>query len=127
VSPSGAPSSDVGEILVVIVGDVSTHADAVLAPVKVFAASVRAIVAEVVGNVIVVESVPDNVSVFVTAKVFPSVSVNVEPVAGCVSVILLIDVAVATPRTGVVSVGDAAANAARRVHFFEVPSEESTR
>lgn len=65
-------------------------------------------VALVDGNVIVVPSVPASVSVCVAASVLPSVSVSVAPVAGWVSVSLLIDVAVATPRTGVTRVGDVA-------------------
>ena len=71
---------------------------------KVCAASVRATEAEVVGNVITVESVPDRVSVLVAANVLPSVRVRVEPVAGAVSATLLIVVAVATPRVGVTMV-----------------------
>jgi hypothetical protein len=46
-------------------------------PVNEFAASVRAIVAFVVGNVIVVESVPARVSVFVKSSVFAAVPVSV--------------------------------------------------
>lgn len=73
-------------------------------PVKVLAASVLAIVAEVVGNVMTVESVPDRVSEFVTANTFAFVIVIV-PVEGVmVSPFML--VAVATPSTGVTRVGD---------------------
>jgi len=43
-----------------------------------------------------------------TVKVFPSATVMVAEVAGAVIVTLLIDVAVATPREGVVSDGDVA-------------------
>lgn len=50
---------------------VPTTAPKVCVPVKVLAASVRAIVAEVVGNVIVVLSVPANVSVFDEVNVLP--------------------------------------------------------
>lgn len=75
-------------------------------PVNVFAASVRAIVALVAGNVIVVLSVPDSVRVLVTDSVLPSVRVSVDPVAGAVSVTLLTVVAVATPNVGVVKVGE---------------------
>lgn len=103
VSPRGAPSSVVGLSFVVIVGDVSTHADAVDAPVNVLAASVLAIVAEVVGNVITVLSVPESVIVFVTARVFAFVIVIVPVVVVIVSP--LTDVAVATPSTGVTSDG----------------------
>ena len=53
----------------------------VCVPVNVWAASVRASVADVVGKVIVVESVPDKVSVFVTESVFAFVRVNVPVVA----------------------------------------------
>ncbi len=62
-------------------------------------------VAEVAGNVNVVLSVPAKVRLFVTAKVLPSVSVRVAPVAGAVSVILFTVVAVATPSVGVVKTG----------------------
>jgi hypothetical protein len=78
----------------------------VCTPVKVCAASVRAIVAVVVGNVITVLSVPESVRVFVTANVFAFVSVNVPVVAVMMSPLML--VAVATPSTGVVSVGEVA-------------------
>lgn len=64
---------------------VVTTWEKVWVPVKVWAASVRAIVAEVVGNVITVESVPDSVSVFVTANVFKLVSVSVPVVVEMVS------------------------------------------
>jgi hypothetical protein len=46
-------------------------------PVKVCPASVLAIVAVVVGNVITVESVPERVIEFVTASVLPAVMFNV--------------------------------------------------
>ena len=46
-------------------------------PVNVFAASVRAIVAEVEGNVIVVVSVPANVSELLNVNVFPATPVRV--------------------------------------------------
>jgi len=75
-------------------------------PVKVFAASVLAIVAEVDGNVMVVESVPLRAKVLLTVNVLPSIIVRVEPVPGVVRVTLLIVVADATPRTGVTSVGE---------------------
>jgi hypothetical protein len=72
----------------------------------VFAASVRAIVADVVGNVITVESVPASVMVLLTVSVLPSRMVKVAPVAGAVRVILLIDVAEATPSVGVTNDGE---------------------
>ena len=43
-----------------------------------------------------------------TVSVWPSAIVSVDPVAGAVNATLLIEVAVATPKTGVVSVGDVA-------------------
>lgn len=60
----------------IVAGVVSICAK-VCSPVNVWAASVRAIVAEVDGNVIVVESVPDRVRVFVKFNVFPAVPVRV--------------------------------------------------
>jgi len=51
-------------------------------------------------------SVPVKVKVLLTVNVLPSARVKIEPVKGVVSVILLILVAEATPRIGVVSVGD---------------------
>ena len=64
-----------------------------------------ATVALVAGNVIVVESVPAKVSVLLAVKVLPSAIVSVDPVAGAVSATLLIEVADATPKTGVTNVG----------------------
>lgn len=75
-------------------------------PVKVLAASVRASVAEVVGKVIVVESVPASVSVLLAVSVFPFAIVSIAEVAGAVIVTLLMLVAVATPIVGVTSVGE---------------------
>ena len=72
------------------------------------AASVRAIVALVVGKVIVVESVPASVMELLTVSVLPSAMVRVDPVAGAVRVTLLMVVADATPSVGVVSVGELA-------------------
>lgn len=58
------------------------------------------------GKVIVVESVPERVSVLVKLRVFAAVPVRVYvPV---VNVLPLIEVAVATPREGVVKVGEVA-------------------
>ena len=69
-------------------------------PVNVCAVSVRAIVAEVVGNVIVVESVPAKVSVFDAVSVLLAASVSV-PVP-VVIVFPLTDVGVIAPRLNVV-------------------------
>ena len=70
---------------------------------KVFAASVRAIVAEVVGKVITVLSVPAKVSEFEAVKVFRFVMVRVPVLEVIVKPLIL--VAVATPKVGVVKVG----------------------
>ena len=78
----------------------------VCTPANVFAASVRAAVNDVVGVVIVMPSVELTVIVLLTVNVFPSAMVSVAPVAGAVRANLLIVVAVATPRDGVVSDGD---------------------
>ena len=56
------------------------------------------------GNVIVVESVPARVSELFAVKVLPSAIVRVALVAGAVRATLFTDVAVATPKTGVVNV-----------------------
>jgi hypothetical protein len=56
-------------------------------------------------KVMVLPSVPANVRVLETVAVLPSATASVEPLAGAVMAILLIEVAVATPRTGVASVG----------------------
>ena len=53
-------------------------------------------------------SVPVKVNVLLAVKVLPSAIVKVAVVAGAVMVTLLIDVAVATPNTGVTSVGEVA-------------------
>ena len=73
---------------------------------KVLAASVRARVADVVGKVITVASVPEKVSELFAVKVFPSAMVRVAEVAGAVMVNLLTEVAVATPKVGVTKVGE---------------------
>lgn len=73
-------------------------------PVKVCAASVLAIVADVEGNVIVVESVPARVMVLFETSVFPLATVRTPVVV--VIVKPLIEVAVATPKVGVMNVGD---------------------
>ena len=52
-----------------------------------------------------VTSVPVNVKLLLAVRVLPSAIVNVEPVAGAVIDTLLIEVAEATPRTGVTKVG----------------------
>ena len=67
-----------------------------------------ATVALVEGNVIVVLSVPASVRLLLAVSVLPSAMVSVEPVAGAVSVTLLMVVAEATPSVGVTSVGDVA-------------------
>ena len=77
-------------------------------PVKVWPASVRAIVAVVVGNVIVVASVPARVRVLFAVSVLLFAIVSVALVAGAVIVSLLMLVAVATPSVGVTSVGEVA-------------------
>ncbi|CAK0760043.1 hypothetical protein CCP3SC1AL1_2710004 [Gammaproteobacteria bacterium] len=64
-----------------------------------------ATVALVAGNVIVVASVPAKVSELLAVNVLPSAIVSVDAVAGAVKATLLIDVAVATPNTGVTKVG----------------------
>jgi hypothetical protein len=63
-------------------------------------------VQEVVGNVIVVESVPAKVRVLEQVNVLPLAIVKVQEVAGAVRATLLIEVAVATPKTGVTNLGD---------------------
>lgn len=63
-----------------------------------------AIVCVVEGKVITVESVPERVSVLVTANVFALVSVRIPVEAVIVNP--LIEVAVATPKTGVINVGE---------------------
>lgn len=74
--------------------------------VNVFAASVLAMVADVDGNVITVESVPESVNVLFIVAVLPSAIVRVADVAGEVIVTLFTDVAVATHNAGVVKLGD---------------------
>ena len=59
-------------------------------------------------KVIVLPSVPDSVTVLFAVNVLPSATVSVDPVAGAVSVTLLMVVADATPSVGVVRVGDVA-------------------
>lgn len=54
------------------------------------------------------ESVPVKVSVLLTVRVLPSAMVRVALVAGAVIATLLMEVADATPRVGVVSVGEVA-------------------
>ena len=75
-------------------------------PVNVCPASVLATVAEVLGKVIVVLSVPDNAMELFAVSVLPSAMVKIALVAGVVIVILLIDVALATPKAGVTKVGE---------------------
>jgi hypothetical protein len=52
------------------------------------------------------ESVPEKVNVLLIVRVLPSMIVNVAPEAGAVIVILLTEVAVAIPKTGVTNVGE---------------------
>ncbi len=78
----------------------------VCVPVKVCPASVRAMLAEVVGKVCVVPSVPASVKVLFAVSVFPSATASVLPVAGAVMASLLMLVAVATPSVGVTRVGE---------------------
>ena len=77
----------------------------VCVPVNVCAASVRAIVALVDGNVMVVASVPAKVKEWLTVKVLPEPSVKVDVDPGAVIVTLFIVVAEATPNVGVTNVG----------------------
>ena len=77
----------------------------VCVPVNVCAASVRAIVAFVVGNVMVVASVPASVRLWLTAKVFPDPRVKVAGEPGVVIATLLRDVAEAAPNVGDTKVG----------------------
>ena len=77
----------------------------VCVPINVCAASVRAIDALVDGNVMVVESVPAKVNEWLTANVLPEPSVSVDVVPTAVNATLLIVVAVAAPKVGVVNVG----------------------
>jgi hypothetical protein len=77
----------------------------VCVPVNVCAASVRAIVASAVGNVIVLPSVPASVKLLFTVNVLPSAIVKVDEFAGAVIVTLFTLVAVATPIVGVTKVG----------------------
>ena len=81
-------------------------------PVKVLAASVRAIVAEVVGKVIVVASVPARVRLLFAVSVLRFAIVSVALPAGAVIATLFILVAEAAPNVGVTKVGDAANTAA---------------
>ena len=103
VTKVGVPSNT---NLPVPVAPVEVTPSMVWCPVKVLAASVLAMVAEVVGKVMVVESVPARVKVLFTVRVLPSAMVKVEPVAGVVRVTLLMVVAEATPKVGVTKVGE---------------------
>ena len=86
-------------------GKAIPKASNVCVPVNVCAASVRAIVASVVGKVIVLPSVPASVKLLFAVNVLPSTIVNVDEVAGAVIVTLFTLVAVATPIVGVTNVG----------------------
>ena len=70
--------------------------------VEVPLATTRGIVELTVGNVIVVPSVPASVRLLLAVNVFPSAIAKVALEAGGVIATLLIDVAVATPKVGVV-------------------------
>ena len=121
------PVAAVAEIVENSVALINAEAKEAVAPVKVCLAvndcaiPSPATVALDDGNVIVVESVPAKVSellavnvlpsvparvnVLLAVKVLPSAIVSVDPVAGAVSATLLIEVADATPKTGVTKVG----------------------
>ena len=88
--------------------------------VKEFAASVLATVQEVEGKVIVVASVPLKVRVLEQVNVLPLAIVKVAEVAGAVRTTLLIEVAVATPKTGVTNVGEVAPTIAPEPVFVPV-------
>ena len=92
--------------LPVPVAPVEVTPSIVWCPVKVLAASVRAIVADVVGKVMVVVSVPAKVMLLLAVSVFPSAIVSVDDDAGAVMVTLFIVVAVAAPRVGVTITGE---------------------
>jgi hypothetical protein len=63
-------------------------------------------VPDVVGKVKVVASVPARVRELLNVAVLPSRIVRVDPVAGVVRVILLIEVAIAAPKVGETKVGE---------------------
>src|SRR3989338_7224686 len=73
--------------------------------VRVWVAVRVTTVSDVPGKAKEVESVPVKVRELDAVRVLPSAIVRVEPVAGVVIVSLLMEVAVATPNTGVTSVG----------------------
>lgn len=77
----------------------------VLTPVKVCVVPNPATVVLAAGNVIVVASVPARVMLLFTVSVLPSAIVNVAEVAGAVIATLLMLVAVAAPKLGVVKLG----------------------
>jgi len=105
------PVAAVAEIVEVSVALINAEAREAVAPVNVClpvndcAIASPATVALDDGNVIVVASVPARVSELLAVKVLPSAIVSVDPVAGAVSATLLIEVADATPKTGVTKVG----------------------
>ena len=76
--------------------------------VSVCVVSMPANVVELPGSVMVVLSVPVKANVLFTVSVFPSAIVMVALVAGAVRATLLMLVALATPRLGVVKLGDVA-------------------
>ena len=77
-------------------------------PVNVCAASVLAMVASVVGKVIVLSSVPAKTMELFAVSVLPSAIVKVALAVGCVIVTLFMVVAVAAPNVGVTKVGEVA-------------------
>ena len=105
------PVAAVAEIVEDSVALINAEAKEAVAPVNVclavndWAIANPATVALDDGNVIVVESVPARVNVLLAVSVLPSAIVSVDPVAGAVSATLLIEVADATPKTGVTKVG----------------------
>ena len=105
------PVAAVAEIVEDSVALINAEAKEAVAPVNVCLAvndcaiPSPATVALDDGNVIVVASVPARVSELLAVKVLPSAIVSVDPVAGAVSATLLIEVADATPKTGVTKVG----------------------
>jgi hypothetical protein len=72
-------------------------------PVKVLAASVLAMVAEVAGKVITVESVPEKVMLLFAVRVLPLAMVRVPVVE--VTISPFTEVAIAAPKLGVMRVG----------------------
>src|ERR1700743_1604342 len=93
----GLPESVPERAALLIVGEVSVLAVSVCVAPSVTTVSL------VPGNAKLVESVPVNVSELLAVSVLPFAMVNGALDAGAVNATLLIDVAVATPKLGVVS------------------------